>query len=569
MVRTLACVGLGAALAMVVAGAALSGAGGSRSVTPVTDELLANPSANDWLAWRGTSRSLGHSPLTQINRDNVARLQIAWTHPMGPGWQEAAPIVHDGVMYLAHAGGTVDALDGATGDLLWTYTPVVPDLNAPPPSGTLRGMAIYGDRAFVTVPDGRLVALDAQTGKEAWSTTVATPGTGQRFAAAPVIARGGKIVSALTNCERFVEEKCAIFGHDAETGRQLWRTDTIPQPDTPGFETWGDLPYLYRAGADMWIPGSYDPELNLVYWSTAQAKPWARASRGTDGDALYSNSTLAIDPGSGRIVWYRQTLPGESHDLDEVFENVLVDRGSGRSLFKMGKIGILWEMDRRTGEILRATDLGLQNILDVDPRTGEVTYDSEMMPRLDQPIDYCPAPLGGRNWPSMSYSPQTQALYIPYLHTCATMTFTAVERRPGGGGRGGGQMIFKAHPNADEKVGVLVSMDLDGRVRWEHRQRVPFVSATLTTAGGLLFVADYDRYVYAFDVKMGEVLWQTRLAVAGHGFPASYAVDGRQYVAMPVGPTTVLEMFTPQFVPEITVPEGENALVVFALPQSQ
>ena len=554
---------------MIVAGAALSGAGDSRSVTPVTDELLANPSANDWLAWRGTSRSLGYSPLTQINRDNVGRLEIAWTHPMKPGWQEAAPIVHDGWLYLAHAGGTVDALDGATGELLWTYTPTVPDLNTLLSSGTLRGMAIYGDRVFVTVPDGRLVALDAQTGKEAWSTTVAKPGTGHRFAAAPVIARGGKIVSTLTNCTRFVEEKCAIVGHDAETGRQLWRTATIPEPGTPGFETWGDLPYVYRAGADMWIPGSYDPELNLVYWSTAQAKPWARASRGTDGDALYSNSTLAIDPGSGRIVWYRQTLPGESHDLDEVFENVLVDRGSGRSLFKMGKIGILWEMDRRTGEILRATDLGLQNILDVDPRTGAVKYRPEMMPQLDEPIDYCPAPLGGRNWPSMSYSPETQALYIPYLHTCATMTFTAVERKPGGGGRGGGQMLFTIHPDAEGKVGVLVSVDLDGRVRWEHRQRVPFVSATLTTAGGLLFVADYDRYMYAFDVKTGEVLWQTRLAVAGHGFPASYAVDGRQYLAMPVGPTTVLEMFGPQFVPEITLSKGDNALVVFALPPAQ
>lgn len=558
---------LGSGLVVLIAGVVTTGQGPGRAVSPVTDEVLASPSGNDWLAWRGTTRSQGFSPLTHINRETVAQLAIAWTHPMKPGWQEAAPLVHDGVMYLAHAGGTVDALDAATGALLWTYTPSVADEATLLQSGTLRGgTALYGQHLIVAVPDGRLVALDARTGKEAWSTPVAKQGSGHRFGAAPVVARGGRIVSALSNCSRFQEEKCAIFGHDAKTGAQLWRTETIPKPGTTGFESWGDLPYLYRSGVDMWMPGSYDPDLNLVYWSTAQAKPWARASRGTNGDALYSNSTLALDPATGRIVWYRQTLPGESHDLDEVFENVLVDAGSRRSLYKMGKISILWELDRRTGKILRATDLGLQDVLDLTPRTGAVAYRPEKLPKLDTPLDYCPAPLGGKNWPSMAYSPETRALYIPYLHTCATMTFLAVEQKEKGGGMGGGKMAFRPHPKSGGKVGVLVALDLDGRTLWEHRQRAPFVSATLATAGGLVFVADFDRYLHAFDVKTGKAVWQTRLETAGHGFPASYAVNGRQYIAFPVGAGTALDMFSPQLVPEITPPKAENGLVVFALP---
>ncbi len=544
----------------------LNGAGSPRTITPVTDHTLARPSPNDWLSWRGTGHSLGYSPLTQINRDNVGQLKPVWSRPMTTGWQEAAPIVHDGVMFLAHNGGMVDALDAATGDRLWTYTP--PAREGQPSGGTTRGMAIYGTHVFVTVPDGRLVAIDAATGSEAWSTLVAQPGTGFKYATAPVVARGGKIVTAFTACDRYMEEKCSIVGHDATTGRELWRTSTIPKPGTPGGDSWGGLDYVYRVGTDMWIPGSYDPELNLVYWSTSQAKPWARASRGSgDGDALYSNSTLALDPNTGRIVWHRQFLPGETHDLDEVFENVLVDDGARHSLFKMGKIGILWEVDRRTGKIVRATDLGLQNILDLNPRTGAVKYHADKLPKLNTPLEYCPAPVGGKNWPAMSYSPDVKAIFIPYLQTCANMTFLEVPKKPGGGGRGGGQMRFWVDPRAQGNAGVLAALDLNGQVLWKHEQRAPFVSATLATAGGLVFVADYNQQLYAFDTRTGKIAWQTALETNAHGFPASYAVNGRQYIAVPMGGTTVLDMYAPQMVPEFTPAKADNTLVVYALPQ--
>ena len=173
---------------------------------------------------------------------------------------------------------------------------------------------------------------------------------------------------------------CFISAHDAQTGEEVWRTSTIARPGGPGGDTWGDLPLRYRAGADSWIPGSYDPQTNLTYWSTSQAKPWARLTRGTDGDALYSNSVLALDPETGALQWYYQFVPGETHDLDEVFESVLIDRDGRRSLFKMGKLGILWEIDRTTGAFVAAHDLGYQTLLDVDPQTGQVTYRPGMIP---------------------------------------------------------------------------------------------------------------------------------------------------------------------------------------------
>ena len=545
---------------------AASGQSARRELSPVTDAVLASPSPNDWMSWRGTSKSLGYSPLDQINRGNVSELRVAWAWNMEPGTPEAAPIVHDGVLFLAQPGGIVQALDGAIGDLLWEYTP--PPRNGKlPPKSAMRGMAIYGDKVFVNVPDGRLVALDAHTGAVAWATEMVPADSGFRFSTAPVIAKGGVVVSAMDGCSRYIEEKCAIVAHDADTGQLMWRTPTIPDPGTPGSDSWGDVPHLYRAGTEMWIPGSYDPELHLVYWSTSQPKPWTRVGRGTDGAALYSNSTLALDPETGDIVWYRQTLPGETHDLDEVFENVLVDAGSRQSLFKMGKMSILWEIDRRTGRILHATDLGLQNVLDLDPDTGEVTYRPDMMPKLNEPIEYCPGPMGGKNWPSMAYSPKTEALYIPYLNSCVTMTFVPVERKPSGGGPGFGAVTFNIDPRANGNMGSLVALDLDGNTVWRLSRRVPFVSATLATAGDLLFVADHDRYFYALDIETGAVLWQNRLATTGHGFPASYAIDGRQYIAIPTGyGAPWVDVYGAELLPEITPSKPGNALVVFALP---
>ena len=536
---------------------------------PVTDDLLQNPPASDWLHWRRTYDGWGYSPLNQINRQNVGQLRLAWSWAMQGGNQQTTPIVHDGVMYLANPGSTVQALNAATGELLWEYrrefsgeTRQQHELRA------LRGLSIYQDRILVNTGDAHIVALDARSGSVVWDTAVTDPK--QRFSySAPGLVVRGKIISGLQSCEYFYEQKCAITAHDARTGKELWRTSTIAHPGQPGGDSWGDVPLMYRAGADMWITGSYDPALNLVFWSTAQAKPWSRAARGTDGDALYSNTVLALDPDTGKIVWHNQLLPGETHDMDEVFENILVDDGSRRSLFKMGKLGILWQLDRQTGKFVNARDLGYQNLVDVDRATGKVTYRPGMLPKLGEVIDFCPSLAGFKSWRAMAYHPETRAFYAPLLLTCQKGSFTDVKKVEGGGGLGQGRRDNYFHPESSGNLGELAAIDAaTGRILWVTRQRAPFNSAVLTTAGGLVFVGDWNRYISAYDASSGKLLWQNRLTTSPQGFPISYSVNGRQYVAMPVGVgaaswgTAIPLMLTP----DVKRPNTGNALFVFALP---
>jgi alcohol dehydrogenase (cytochrome c) len=545
----------------------------NRSFRPVTDETLRNPPPADWLHWRGNSSSWGYSALDQINRQNVGQLQLAWAWQMETGNQQAAPVAHDGVMYLASPGGIVQALDGATGDLLWEYSHEA--AAGTPPGSAVRGLSLYGDKVFLNTVDARIVALHAQSGRPVWNVQVADPKKGFSYQAGSIIAKG-KVISGLQGCSRFYQEKCAITAHDANTGRELWRVKTIPGPGEPGDATWGDVPYLYRAGTDMWISGSYDADLDLIYWSTSQAKPWTRAARGTDGDALYSNSTLAIQPDTGKVVWYYQYLPGETTDMDEVFENILVDvssTGAGeprKSLFKMGKLGILWEIDRRSGQFTRASDLGYQNQIIVDRATGKVAYRPDMVPSLNQEHHMCPSFGGVKSWRAMSYSPETQAFLIPGQMTCQRIVFTDVKKVEGGGGPGQGRRVNYHHPDSGDNLGEFISMSTSGTVLWKIRQRAAFNTAALTTAGGLAFVGDWNRYINAYDVKSGDLLWQTRAAQSPQGFPISYAAGGRQFVAIPVGVgaaswgTAIPLLLTP----ELKRPNSGNAIMVFALPRT-
>jgi alcohol dehydrogenase (cytochrome c) len=484
---------------------------------------------------------------------------------MDPGTQVTTPVVHDGVMFLASPNDIIHALDAATGDLLWEY---YDDVDLPPVRREVRGLAIYEDKVYLNTPDARIIALDMRTGKKVWEVQVADPKKGFRYSAAALVVRG-MLISGLQN-NNFVGEKNAITAHDARTGRELWRTRTIALPNEPGGDTWGDVPALFRAGADMWITGSYDPELDLIYWSTAQAKPFARAARGTDGDALYSNTTLALNPDDGRIVWYRQWIPGEQHDMDEVFEHILVDHNGRKSLFKMGKLGILWEADRRTGQFINATDMGYQNLVDLDKKTGKVTYRPDKIPQLGKPLDHCPHISGLHSWRAMAYHPEMRALYFPLQLACNTITYTDVKKVEGGGGVGIGAWKVYLHPASDGNLGEFVAMDLSGKILWKTRQRATFNSTTLTTAGGLVFTGDWNRYVHAFDARTGDLLWQTRAGASVQGGIVTYSVRGRQYVAVPVGTgaSSWANQAPAQATPELKRPRHGNAIVVFALPQS-
>ena len=353
------------------------------------------------------------------------------------------------------------------------------------------------------------------------------------------------------------------------TGEERWRFSTIARPGEPGGDTWGDLPLRFRAGGDAWIAGSYDAETGLVYWATAQAKPWARVVRGTDGDALYTNSSLALDPDTGELVWYYQYLPGESHDMDEVFESVLIDLDGRKSLFKIGKLGILWQLDRTTGEFISATDIGYQNLVDVDPASGEVTYRPGMIPELGVEIAICPSITGLKSWRAMAYSPQTSTLYIPITLNCQLATFGPLSPGNDRGGAGPVRRVNYVHPASGGNLGELLALNItNGEIMWRHRTPSPINTAALTTAGGLVFAGDWDRHMYAYDAESGDILWQTRLPTSNQGFPISYMANGKQYVAMPVGTGGAAwsNMLPSDLTPNMRRPNNGNSIHVFALP---
>ena len=305
---------LGAALLGVVVWMwTLPGSGQERSFEPVTDAMLLDPDPANWLHWRRTLDGWGYSPLDQINRDNVAHLQMVWSWPLQPGLSQPTPLVYNGVMYLPNPVGVVQAVDAVTGDRLWEYRKTFEGTPDETFRSRTRALAIYGDKIYVTTNDAHILALEAQTGDVVWDHAVADWRSGFRYTSGAIVVKG-QIVAGMTGCERYKEGGCFISAHDPETGAELWRTPTVAQPGQPGGDTWGDLPSMFRAGGDAWISGSYDPVSDLIYWGTANPKPWARVSRRTDGDALYTNSALALRPTTGELDWYFQYVPGESHD---------------------------------------------------------------------------------------------------------------------------------------------------------------------------------------------------------------------------------------------------------------
>jgi alcohol dehydrogenase (cytochrome c) len=567
---------------------------------PVTEEMLRNPPPEDWLNWRRTDNNWGYSTLNQINTQNVQQMQLVWGWAMDDtGANEATPLVHDGIMYLPNTRGVIQALDAATGDLIWEYRPGMPTVAPRNPNageqsaiprqpqrpvaapagggggdegrGIQRNIAIFGDKIFGTTNEAEIVAIEARTGKLAWKTQTADPALGYQYTAGPIVVRG-KVIAGITGCSRYKKDVCFIVGLDAGSGRELWRTSSIARPGEPGGDTWGDLALEFRAGGDMWMSGSYDPETNLIYWGTAQAKPWARAVRGTDGAALYTSSTLALDPDTGTMKWYYQHIPGESHDMDENFERILIDVGGRKSLFTMGKLGILWQIDRVTGKFISAYDLGYQNLIEVDRTTGQVNYNSRQIPQVGVQIDMCPSTSGFKSWRSMAYSPQTNAVYVPLNLNCEHATFgPGPQKVIGRGGSGPVKRINYMHPDADGSLGEFRAMDVrNGRMLWRHRYSSPMNTAALTTAGGLVFAGDWDRHMYAYDAASGKVLWQTRLTTTAQGFPITYSVRGRQYVALPagIGGGSWSTLIAPELRPDIRRPLGGNSIFVFALPET-
>lgn len=532
---------------------------------PISDAMLSNPAAGDWPMLRRNYQAWSYSPLDQINANNVKDLKLEWVWSMHDGDSEPSPLVYNGVVYLINPSNIIQALDGKSGDLIWEHHA------GPVDSEDMRNIAIYNDKIIHATTDARLLALDARTGESVWETEIADGSKGFGNSSGPIVA-DGKVIQGLGGCSRYIEEDCFISAYDANSGELEWRFNTVAESGEPGGDTWGNIDNLFRAGGETWITGTYDPDLKITYWGTAQQKPWMPASRSLSifDTGLFTNSTVAINVDDGSLNWFFQHVPAEALDLDEVFERVLIDRGDEKLVFSIGKHGILWKHNRESGEFISHLETIFQNAFtNIDPNTGAVTYREDIAnAQLDQWISVCPSTAGGKDWHSMTYHEPSANLIIPLSQSCLEISAREVPMVQGAGGTAANRRWFEM-PGSDGNMGKLAAFNVDSmKETWSYEQRAAFLTGTISTAGNLVFVGDLDRRFRAFDARNGEILWETRLGTSVQGHPVSFAIEGKQYIAVTtamgargVSPRTVPRVIAP----DVRHPSNGNALYVFSL----
>jgi len=566
---------------------------GDSDFTPVTDAMLQNPAPEDWLMWRRTLDSWGYSPLDQVNRDNVNQLRMVWTRDLRTGTGEITPLAYDGVLYVPQAEDVIEAISATSGDLIWEYRRDLPDDLYEMVGGNARNnrnLAIFDRYIINTSDDNHVFALDAETGETAWETEIfdykvnsATHSSG------PIIA-DGRVISGRSCRPWGGPDACIVAAHDARTGSELWRRRLIPAPGEPGDETWGDVPFEQRQHVGSWMVPSYDPELELIILGTSVTSPAPKFYLGgVENKHLYHNSTLALEAASGEIRWHYQHL-NDHWDLDHPFERLLVETrvapdpdavswinpdlqmGEVRKVITgiPGKTGVVYTLDRATGEFLWATPTVRQNVIqDIDGATGIVTENPDVIFReSEQVVFVCPTWTGGKDWEAGAYSPLTNTMYYPLRNTCAQMLATAdfetdTARSLTAGGQGGLAIYSLAarHQIAPgtENLGTVRAISAEtGETQWLFEQRAGTMSL-MATGGGLIFGGDSNGRFRALDHETGEVLWEVNLGSSVSGYPIAFAVDGQQYIAVNTGSGQI------NLTPELRPSRGAN-LFVFALP---
>ncbi|MBI3264604.1 MAG: PQQ-binding-like beta-propeller repeat protein [Acidobacteria bacterium] len=538
-------------------------------IRPVTDSMLIKVPDGEWLAWRRTYDAFGFSPLKKINKTNVSDLRVAWTWSLPNGPNESTPLVHDGVLFIHSYGDKVQALDAATGDLLWQYSRRLPTGIAP---SVKRGISIYGGRLYVATSDAHLVALDVKTGRGVWDHAVADPKAGYQMTGGPLVARGRVMIGTMGRAKggNFV---AAL---DAESGAEAWRFYTIARPGAPGGNSWNGLTLDQRNGASVWIPGSYDPVQNLAFFGTGNTYDTGPlrdlvSERGVTNDGLYLDSTLALDPVTGRLAWHFQHQANGQWDLDWAFERLVVQlpiKGDLQSVVvTAGKQAIFDLLDPETGKYRSSIDLGLQNgVTAIDPKTGAKTVDPALIPGDGQTKMVCPHVSGGRGWMPTSFEPATKIVFVPMVEACMDLVPVAAGER--GSLSTGVRWTVRPRPGSDGKYGRLQAINLlTGKTMWTERQRAPFTTGTLVTAGGLVFAGSLDRMFSAYDAATGTQIWKTRLNDVPSSAPISYSANGQEYVSVVVGPGGYQSNSYDALVPEIQNPPDHSAAIwVFELP---
>ena len=495
--------------------------------------LKAESDPQNWLTYAGSYKSHRYSGLDQINRRNVSSLKLAWAYQIQrAGIIETSPLVVDGVMYLSEPPSTVTALDVRSGRPLWTYSPNIPPdvivIGSPPVN---RGVAILDDLVYVGTVHGHLIALDSKSGTVRWDIVVGDNKQGYYLTLAP-LALDGKVVVGVSGAETGI--RGFVDAYDAKTGKLAWRTYTIPAPGEPGFETWGKGSGWQTGGGSTWLTGSFDPELNLLYWATGNPAPdWNADNR--PGDNLYTDAVLAIDPSNGKIKWHFQFTPEDVHDWDSNETMVLFEAQIGgrerKLLAQANRNGFYYVLDRATGEFVTGAPYAKQTWADGLDAKGRPIRKKGIAPSLEGTLVF-PNIQGASNWFSPSYSPQTKLFYQAAREMGTIYYKGAAVYKPGTAFTGGGGRYV----NGDDASGAIRALDATtGKMKWEFPLLSPGWTSVLSTAGGLVFGGSEEGNFFALDAETGKPLWDTQIGGAVRGIPMSYGVDGKQYVAIAAG----------------------------------
>jgi len=541
----------------------------------------------DWPSYHRTYDAHRYSPLTQIHRGNVKKMGVAWVHQAGEITQglQVTPVVVDGVIYYSGSYNRVFALDGRTGEEIWHYYPKIQDgVDRLPVGPYSRGVAVANGRVYVGTIDGRAIALDSKTGKVVWETQlVDTLECGCMFTSPPLAVKG-KVIYGSTQ-GGIPRRGGGIFGVDQATGEKVWYFDPVLEgEDHWGINDFGESSAKY-AGVGAWHVGSYDPELDMLYWGTSNPSPWFDWAAPTDGpnghlrksgvgarpgDNLYSSSVLALRPDSGELVWYHQENPHDDWDYDSTLgEFVLVNHGGKKLMIHQAKSGFVYIYDRTNGKVENVWSINkhVTFVKTIDPKTGELI--GRNPPSISEGAMFCPSMLGGRSWNAGSFNPDTGVWFNSRQEICE-IAKVRPERPPTEGLPGwyAGADLEWVHPPGDKAHGAIDAWDpFTGKKKWTVPDKYPRISGILSTKGNLVFSGDMRGYIYAYDAASGTELWRFNMGSASRGGIVSYMAGGEQYILAPSGIGSAAQPIVGSLYPEVTEFPTGAALFAFKVPR--